>query len=157
MFTNLISSRAGLTASTALVAVGLVMVVPFDALRLPNAPATRTVDSAVAEPVVGEPAIEEAIVVEEFTILSEDAAQSADLSLSAPAPATLSRKAAGGIALRDEGPITLPEANTEAFANAPANPVHVTAETPVSTFSIDVDTASYSVIRRSLTGGMMPP
>ena len=31
------------------------------------------------------------------------------------------------------------------------------AEHPVSTFSVDVDTASYAFVRRSLTGGGMPP
>ncbi len=36
---------------------------------------------------------------------------------------------------------------TEAFANATANPLKITAEEPVSTFSIDVDTASYAVVR----------
>lgn len=46
--------------------------------------------------------------------------------------------------------------STEAFANAPANPVRVTAEEPVSTFSIDVDTASYAVIRQSLNAGALP-
>ncbi|MEM9344172.1 MAG: VWA domain-containing protein [Pseudomonadota bacterium] len=49
------------------------------------------------------------------------------------------------------------EENTETFANADANPVKVTAEAPVSTFSIDVDTASYSVIRQSIQNGMLPP
>lgn len=36
------------------------------------------------------------------------------------------------------------------------NPVHSVAEDPVSTFSIDVDTASYSFVRRSLEEGMLP-
>lgn len=45
----------------------------------------------------------------------------------------------------------------EAFANAPANPVKVTAEQPVSTFSADVDTASYAVIRSDLLRGALPP
>jgi Ca-activated chloride channel family protein len=49
-----------------------------------------------------------------------------------------------------------PAPNTENFANAPANPVHVTAEEPVSTFSIDVDTASYAVVRSSLNMGVLP-
>lgn len=49
-----------------------------------------------------------------------------------------------------------PMANTEAFANAPANPVQVTAEVPVSTFSIDVDTASYAMLRQSLNAGLLP-
>ncbi|MGB3250222.1 MAG: von Willebrand factor type A domain-containing protein [Tabrizicola sp.] len=49
-----------------------------------------------------------------------------------------------------------PVENTEAYANEAPNPVKVTAEEPVSTFSIDVDTASYSVVRSSLTGGYLP-
>ena len=47
--------------------------------------------------------------------------------------------------------------NTEAFANAAANPVKVAAEEPVSTFSADVDTASYAVVRSSLMAGALPP
>ena len=46
--------------------------------------------------------------------------------------------------------------NTEAFANAPVNPVKITAEEPVSTFSIDVDTASYAMVRSSLNAGFLP-
>ncbi|KQZ81950.1 hypothetical protein ASD64_09410 [Mesorhizobium sp. Root157] len=36
------------------------------------------------------------------------------------------------------------------------NPVRSVAEDPVSTFSIDVDTASYSFVRRSLKEGLLP-
>ena len=50
-----------------------------------------------------------------------------------------------------------PEPDTEAFANAETNPLKITAESPVSTFSIDVDTASYAVVRSSLMAGMLPP
>ena len=46
--------------------------------------------------------------------------------------------------------------NTEDFANAAANPVKITADAPVSTFSIDVDTASYAVVRSSLMNGALP-
>jgi Ca-activated chloride channel homolog len=49
-----------------------------------------------------------------------------------------------------------PVENTEAYATEAPNPVKVTAEEPVSTFSIDVDTASYAVVRSSLTGGYLP-
>jgi Ca-activated chloride channel family protein len=49
------------------------------------------------------------------------------------------------------------EPGTEAFPEADRNPLRVTAEEPVSTFSIDVDTASYAVVRSSLTMGMLPP
>lgn len=48
------------------------------------------------------------------------------------------------------------EPNTESFANADANPVKITGDDPVSTFSIDVDTASYSVMRSSLMIGYLP-
>ncbi|AXC50518.1 DUF3520 domain-containing protein [Paracoccus suum] len=47
--------------------------------------------------------------------------------------------------------------DTEAFANADDNPVKVTAEEPVSTFSADVDTASYAVVRDSIMAGELPP
>ena len=50
-----------------------------------------------------------------------------------------------------------PELDTEAFANADTNPLKVTTDDPVSTFSIDVDTASYSIIRSSLMRGQLPP
>ena len=52
---------------------------------------------------------------------------------------------------------TMQSSDTEAFANAAANPVKVVSEEPVSTFSIDVDTASYSLVRSSLQNGSMPP
>lgn len=54
--------------------------------------------------------------------------------------------------------IALPDAETrDRFANADANPVKLVAEDPVSTFSIDVDTASMSIARQSLMAGAMPP
>ncbi|MAE23204.1 MAG: hypothetical protein CMK92_12430, partial [Pseudomonas sp.] len=37
------------------------------------------------------------------------------------------------------------------------NPVFAVVETPVSTFSIDVDTGSYANVRRFLNGGKLPP
>jgi len=46
--------------------------------------------------------------------------------------------------------------NTEAFANEAPASLKITQETPVSTFSIDVDTASYSVMRSSITRGILP-
>ena len=36
------------------------------------------------------------------------------------------------------------------------NPVKLVAEEPVSTFSVDVDTASYSFVRRMLNSGVLP-
>lgn len=43
------------------------------------------------------------------------------------------------------------------FEEVDPNPVVAVADEPVSTFSIDVDTASYSVVRRRLEDGQLPP
>src|SRR6185369_11912614 len=45
----------------------------------------------------------------------------------------------------------------ERFPDKEPNSVLRTAENPVSTFSVDVDTASYAFVRRSLTSSPMPP
>ncbi len=43
------------------------------------------------------------------------------------------------------------------FDTVNANTVKLVSEAPVSTFSIDVDTASYAFVRRSLNNGHLPP
>ncbi len=45
----------------------------------------------------------------------------------------------------------------ERYEDVETNDVVMTAEEPVSTFSVDVDTASYSVVRDYLNDGNMPP
>ncbi|MGO9486583.1 MAG: vWA domain-containing protein [Rhodomicrobium sp.] len=54
---------------------------------------------------------------------------------------------------------TAPEAeeSRDRFEAVASNPVKQVAAEPVSTFSIDVDTASYSLVRRSLLAGRLPP
>ncbi|OCP23096.1 MULTISPECIES: VWA domain-containing protein [unclassified Ensifer] len=49
-----------------------------------------------------------------------------------------------------------PQENRERFGKADSNPVKSVATDPVSTFSADVDTASYAFVRRSLMEGQMP-
>ncbi|TYC64783.1 VWA domain-containing protein [Stappia sp. BW2] len=44
----------------------------------------------------------------------------------------------------------------ERFASAEANPLKRTSADPVSTFSVDVDTASYSYVRSTLSRGRLP-
>jgi Ca-activated chloride channel family protein len=46
---------------------------------------------------------------------------------------------------------------TENYAHRDTNPVQLVSEQPVSTFSIDVDTGSYTNVRRMLSAGMLPP
>ncbi|PRH81615.1 vWA domain-containing protein [Arenimonas caeni] len=50
-----------------------------------------------------------------------------------------------------------PEPNTENYAEFEDNAIVRTVENPVSTFSIDVDTGSYSNVRRMLARGQLPP
>ena len=45
----------------------------------------------------------------------------------------------------------------EQYEKLPDNPIHSVAETPVSTFSVDVDTGSYANVRRLLNQGSLPP
>ena len=51
----------------------------------------------------------------------------------------------------------LPVPNTEHYADVTSSPVQRVAEQPVSTFSIDVDTGSYSNLRRMIGWGQRPP
>lgn len=52
--------------------------------------------------------------------------------------------------------IAPPDQGRDRFANADPNPVKSVATDPVSTFSVDVDTASYSFVRRALLQGQLP-
>ncbi len=53
-------------------------------------------------------------------------------------------------------PYNPPEIGRDRFTGTSENPFKVAAEEPVSTFSIDVDTASYSWVRASLTQNVLP-
>ena len=206
---NAMTTKGGLTATTALVAVALVMVAPQmqDALRGPS-----NVDLSVSEvprsPAA--PAVSEADLVDEVSpppviapetrampealsapVASDDAmvAQSVgDTAAAAPVmePMVMAEEApAGGRVQRSMTPaapmeaevgisrdrmviapapvpvpdarFVTPSAETEAFPEATPNALKITAEEPVSTFSIDVDTASYAVVRSSLMRGQLPP
>jgi Ca-activated chloride channel family protein len=58
---------------------------------------------------------------------------------------------------RREGDVDPNAANTEGYDVIAENPFLTTASAPRSTFSIDVDHASYSNVRRFLRGGTRPP
>ena len=49
------------------------------------------------------------------------------------------------------------EGNTEEYSNISENGFRKVSDDPLSTFSIDVDAASYSNVRRFLSGGQLPP
>ncbi len=54
-------------------------------------------------------------------------------------------------------PAYVPPQDTERYPDATPNPVRRVTDEPVSTFSIDVDTASYSTVRRFIEDGRAPP
>ena len=61
-----------------------------------------------------------------------------------------------GAADSETYPTRFREQGRDRFPGFDDNPVKVVAEEPVSTFSIDVDTASYGFVRASLNDGVLP-
>lgn len=58
---------------------------------------------------------------------------------------------------REHAPAASEPVGRDQFANAPENAFKVARDAPVSTFSIDVDTASYSFVRAQLNRNVLPP
>jgi Ca-activated chloride channel family protein len=77
----------------------------------------------------------------------------------AAAPATAAMK--DGYAFAPPPPAPYPSLISpevrDKFPDAKPNPVKLVADEPVSTFSADVDTASYAVMRKFLNDGALPP
>lgn len=63
----------------------------------------------------------------------------------------------GAIPPESEFPVTTPNFNTEAYDAIVENQFQSPLDEPLSTFSIDVDTASYANVRRFLHDGQLPP
>jgi len=55
-----------------------------------------------------------------------------------------------------EPAVSLQQPADKTFESVASNPLKIVADEPVSTFSIDVDTASYAHVRRALKQGVMP-
>lgn len=64
---------------------------------------------------------------------------------------------AAPMAMRDAVALAYRAEPQERYQDLPDNPVHSVAQTPVSTFSADVDTGSYANVRRFLNQGRLPP
>ncbi len=188
------TTKAGLTATTALVAVGLVVITPMgrdlltggpigvgeiseipESFRAPAESRKRRSEALQladdedgagsqvvrqdlsAEPVdlnAGQQSAQPQMELAEESFANE--VQGLAKMEAAPAPSVAADADARRIIVAPE-PVIAPEADTEAFSNAETNTLKVTTEEPVSTFSIDVDTASYAVVRSSLMAGQMPP
>ena len=173
-----ISTKGALTATTALAAFGLIVFVPdwqqSPQISPPKPPVSVSQEAVKSELRLREDAMEaeaDDTSPQDYGIADsrEQTAPLADISQS-PTVGAIARKSRQDYAV---APSVAPSASvapapadrflqraepdTEAFPDATPNTLKVTLETPVSTFSIDVDTASYAIIRSSLMGGQLPP
>ncbi|KQU76160.1 hypothetical protein ASC75_00570 [Aminobacter sp. DSM 101952] len=98
-------------------------------------------------------ATEEAILNEAAPVGGGASAPMADAAIATSRMPTL--MAQPQIALSDM-PMPPQAENRDRMEEFKTNPVRSALEHPVSTFSIDVDTASYSFVRRSLKEGLLP-
>lgn len=163
------------TTSLVIVGVGVVLTTPL-MNPVPN-PTPRT--ETAATPTNTEHEVTEDVVAEPATELVDDLASGAIVDLaseptptSRPTPKRLARttnsaktratsgpsvfRSGGPNVMRDQLPRPQVAQSQDQFPDVSPNPLKVTAEDSISTFSIDVDTASYSWIRSSLTRGQMP-
>jgi Ca-activated chloride channel family protein len=123
------------------------------------------------------PIVEEAIIVTGSKVMSKQAVmQSESKFLSAPLTrsANKSKKprpskeafagsVVGSVIAPSSSPIDIQPSNpparlddAEEYAQYTTNPILQVSDQPVSTFSIDVDTASYSLVRNQLQSGRLP-
>ena len=146
--------RGALAGTTALAAVALVTLTPVLRNNPADFPQIVPESATIRQEIAPEPASDPAAPPQ----VMADIAAPAD----AMAPQALAREKLGQRGLMmpraaDAPGLPVFEADTEAYPDADANPLKITAEDPVSTFSVDVDTASYANIRRFLNAGQLPP
>jgi len=183
------STRGAMVATTALIAVGVVAILPMTkgpglpGLVKTEAPALQGTTASSAGTTTVPPAPAKPKADAETRLSTSDAATS---QMAAP---TAAPNAARKMAPASQAPSIVIEAapeiagdlsvlseprlesdfyptpdvpqvlnqGTESYSNAPESPLKITADQPVSTFSIDTDTASYSIVRSSLEFGQLPP
>ncbi len=141
------------TASLATIALAVVLTGQY------NAPNYETGEVfAVSEAKIDALGRERAAIDGEVAVMVFESAEMAAapvMSMAAPSPMASSRLLGVADALF-EAP-KLYQQTTERFPDVDMNPLKITAQDPVSTFSIDVDTASYAFVRSSILGGNLPP
>jgi len=174
MFAN-IPLRGALVGSTALAAVALIAALPV--LRQgpaglpelgvrPEAATTRAQNDQPQAPVADPSAVADDSAfglrpdqVQTLAPQTRTASPRAMGKMTAPAPAPeMYSDGASPMGLPTPMPeiMVQPAPNTEAFPEADETPLRITADVPVSTFSVDVDTASYAIVRESLMTGSLP-
>ena len=116
---------------------------------IPEEAEMRMEEAYNASPMPAAPAKEEARIARSKMALQKTApmAQMGAADIAAPPP----------VIMNDEmAPQEYKDVGRDQFEDFEVNPFKIVSEEPVSTFSADVDTASYSFIRRQLNHGALP-
>ena len=130
---------------------------PVEQAAAPEGPVAKTTVPDAGAVVLQEAPAQTTTQAKPSAAIALDGAQMRAEAPASPAPLTQSYAAEADQAISDQEFAAPTPDNTERYSDAPQNPLKVTAEQPVSTFSIDVDTASYAVVRSSLNAGQLPP
>ncbi|WP_243455626.1 VWA domain-containing protein [Sphingosinicella sp. BN140058] len=117
--------------------------------------------TAVEQPPAPPPTPAVAEASEDIVVTAQQVGSTADMSAVRPAPRQGLMISGSRVAMRSpmyERPFMPlpPPQGRDRFAAANENPFRVATEEPISTFSIDVDTASYAFVRASLTNNVLP-
>ncbi|WP_095047046.1 VWA domain-containing protein [Pseudomonas sp. Irchel s3h9] len=114
-------------------------------LALAGCGASSTPDSA-AVPALAQP-----------EVLVQQEAVMADSSMAKRALYRMPNAGSAPMPLSESYPQSYRDEQREQYQTLADNPIHSVAETPVSTFSADVDTGAYANVRRLLNQGRLPP
>jgi Ca-activated chloride channel family protein len=107
-----------------------------------------------SQPPLRDPAAREDRAVQEVIVTGSRVAKARRNEASAPISSVSASGIVGNVCC---APVYQQPTNTERYQHLDDNPVHLAAEQPVSTFSIDVDTGAYANVRRFLNAGQLPP
>lgn len=147
------------TSSLAVVGLGMFLVLPMDQLKAPATfsknDETRSQAEAPAERALADQSKPEAQKPEMAGLVRQETAENAP-ALSAKVNRTKDIPAPLPLVVVEVDRMVAEPSDTERFANADPNPLKITTENPVSTFSIDVDTAAYAYIRSAINTGNLP-
>ncbi len=149
------------TSSLAVVGLGILIVLPMDGFSpVPDlAVRTGTIGKTREQVKPDTEAMSEPVL--ELMVQEPDMAYDMTRQAPAPAPSTMARAKSAEAPVAaliadgyDDG--LVPQQDRERFPDVTPNALKITSDNPVSTFSIDVDTASYSYVRSSIMNGALP-
>ena len=158
-------SRPALAFTGSAAVLVLAGLISHQVLLTPQAPPAEVAPPAAMEPILSDKLAQARARAREPQTLAEEARVHAERSgagisrpLSVATGASVQKSMGSHLRGAGHEPDLRPDnvQNRDRFAEFTPNPVKVVTEEPVSTFSIDVDTASYSFMRAALNEGFLP-